>query len=141
MQRDWGDTKAFDLSPNAMAQLLKSLGDPQLLGGSPLANLPMVDRLIHQLDLRDTPATRGLALAMIIEDLITERASNAPPTQSLWWKVLQTRYRESQPLNQIANELAISSRSASRHSQTGLVLLAKALLDVLIEDAKNRDVP
>ncbi len=141
MQHDSSDTKAFDLSPKAMAQLLKSLGDPQHLGVSPLANLPMVDRLIRQLDLRDTLATRGLALSMVIEDLITERASNAPPTQSLMWKVLQSRYIKSTPLNEIAYELNISSRSASRHSRTGLVLLAKALLSVLVADAENQDMP
>lgn len=141
MQHESSHTEAFDLSPKAMAQLLKSLGDPQLLGISPLANLPMVDRLMYQLDLRETAATRGLALSMVIEDLITERASSAPPTQSLMWKVLQSRYIKFMPLNEIADELNISSRSASRHNQTGLVLFAKALLSVLMEDAKTRDMP
>lgn len=120
----------LDLSPSAVKKLLGRLNDPAVLGVSALAELPDVGRLIHQLNLKDTAANRGLVLGMILQDLITESAASSVGITP--WTVLARTYLDRHPDKEIATEFSVSERTLRRLREDGYRALASSLLRVLL---------
>jgi hypothetical protein len=115
--------------------LLKHLGEPVILGGTPYANLPyIVGQIAAEPRLGDTQEVRGLFLADLVETLIAQGVGGGgePRTQrELRWAVLQRRYVDDKAIKEIAKELAISPRAVQRHRHAGVLLLEKKLLEYL----------
>jgi len=125
----------FDLSPGAVKKLLRLLNEPELLGVSTLAGLPEVDRLVTQLNLRETTANRGLVLGMILQDLISESAASS--TEVTPWTVLARTHLDRQPDKAMSREFAVSERTVRRLREEGYRALASSLLRVVLRSRKE----
>ena len=122
----------FDPSPDGVRKLLRNLHDLPALSSSALAHHPDVDRIIRQLRLTDMRETRGLALSMIVEDIIRNGISESEPDRSIPWTILLMRYIYRMPVKRVASELAISERSLARRESDGLILFGRALIASLM---------
>lgn len=125
----------FDFSPDEVRELLRNLFKPEYLGRSTFARLPQVDRILSQLNLRDSPGNRGIVLTMIVEDVIQEALRGAKSNEeSIVWSVLDLSYVRRLRRAETARRLSLSTRSVGRYEERGSVLLARVLLKMLKGD-------
>ena len=134
-EQDPTDRDLFDPSPAAVRELLRNLHDLPALSSSALAHHPDVDRIIRQVGLTDRRETRGLALSMIVEDIIRNGISESKSEQSIPWSILLMRYIYRMAIRRIASELAISERSVARKENDGLILFGRALIASLMPES------
>lgn len=127
---DRQEEQLFDVSPEQIRELLRRLRQPQRAGQMSLARLPEVDRILVQLNLRDSPSNRGIVLGMIIEDLVLG-GSKQSGRDELAWTVLDLLYLRERPRSEVERTLGLSPRSLSRYAERGLALLAQAMLRTL----------
>ena len=121
-----------DPSPEAVRELLRNLQDLPALSSSAFAHHPDIDRIIRQGGLIDRSETRGLALSMVVEDIIRTGVSASGPEQSVPWSILLMRYVYRMSISRTAMELHISERSVARKETDGLVLFGRALIASLM---------
>lgn len=123
----------LDLSSRALLAILKNLPDHGRIGRSSLARMARIDAIISQLNLKESTASRGLALAMIIEDVIeTQRRRSAEGTEdSIMWNFIASRYLSRHSLDQAAEALPVSKRTLARLQLRGLGLLASELVTII----------
>ncbi len=110
--------------------------DPGRLGASAFARLGEVDRLVVQLNLKDTPANRGLVLGMILQDLIIS-GSASTGVESPAWAVLAKTYLDLQPDKAISRELSVSERTVRRLREQGHRVLAASLLRFILRTSSE----
>ena len=121
-----------DPSPDAVRELLRNLQDLPALSSSTFAHHPDIDRIIRQGGLIDRSETRGLALSMVVEDIIRNGVSASRPEQSVPWSILLMRYVYRMSIRQTAIELKMSGRTVARREMDGLVLFGRALIASLM---------
>lgn len=126
------EEKRLDLSPEAILSVLKDISNPSLIGESPLAKTAVIDRILPQMDLKDSAPNRGLVLAMIVRDVIVNQQERTEGTEeSVPWDFLALRYLAGRSLVSVSIKLSIGRRSLARIQQRALGQLASALLPIV----------
>lgn len=128
----------LDLSPEALVHLLKNFSNHPLIGELALAQTPVVERIRTQMNLKDSAASKGLVLAMILRDIVVSQQERTKDTEeSTIWDFIALRFFGERSAANVAYELEVGERSLPRIQKRALGHFAAALPPIFIEKSSD----
>lgn len=126
----------MDYGSRAVSQVLRNLYEPRRLGSLPLSKVQAVSQILNSSNSLDTVEHRGLALAMLVEQILNSKLRTSDP-ELIDWHILYHHAIKGEPFKVMAEEMKLSMRSMARYYIRACSTLGRVLMEQEAATRKN----